>query len=239
MKPVHAKLALMMAATLSGVMMGGAEPVKVDDPSGILRKPIPDKLVVLTFDDGPVSGFTVVAPILKSFGFGGSFYICDFDAFRTRKDWYLTWRQMIAMADAGLEIGNHTTGHAGGCRIGGYLSMEDDLVANGVPKPTAIAWPVFAVNKDTYPELVAAGYTFGRGGQCIQITAGTLALSTARSLGEKTDVTISDGAILAMNFKGEMRIGRLIIAGKPQPAATYSAATTPNTIKGIGVLKTQ
>ena len=46
------------------------------DPTGILRKPIPDKLVVLTFDDGPASGYTVVAPILKSFGFNGSFYVC-------------------------------------------------------------------------------------------------------------------------------------------------------------------
>jgi len=145
-------------------MVSRAEPLKVDDPMGVLRKPIPDKLVVLTFDDGPASGYTVVAPILKSFGFNGSFYICDFDSFRTRKDWYLTWRQMKAMADQGFDIGNHTTGHAGGCRIGGFLSMEDDMVANGVPKPTTIAWPVFAVNTDTYPELVAAGYTFGRGG---------------------------------------------------------------------------
>ncbi|MEI7954656.1 MAG: autotransporter-associated beta strand repeat-containing protein [Verrucomicrobiota bacterium] len=149
---------------VAGIMIGRAEPPKVDDPSGILRKSIPDKLVVLTFDDGPASGYTVVAPILKSFGFGGSFYVCDFDSFRTRKDWYLTWRQMRAMADEGFEIGNHTTGHAGGCRIGGYLSLEDDMVANGVPKPVTIAWPVFQVNTDTYPELVAAGYTFGRGG---------------------------------------------------------------------------
>lgn len=134
------------------------------DPLGVLRKPIPDKLVVLTFDDGPLSGYTVVAPILKSFGFGGSFYVCDFDSFRTRKDWYMTWRQMKAMTDAGFEIGNHTTGHAGGCRIGGFLSLEDDLVANGVPKPTTIAWPVFAVNTVTYPELAANGYLFGRGG---------------------------------------------------------------------------
>ncbi|MEI7901326.1 MAG: autotransporter-associated beta strand repeat-containing protein [bacterium] len=154
----------MVAALLVGALLGRAEPARADDPTGILRKPIPDKLVVLTFDDGPLSGYTVVAPILKSFGFNGSFYICDFDSFRTRKDWYMTWRQMKAMADQGFEIGNHTTGHAGGCRIGGFLSLEDELVANGVPKPTTIAWPVFAVNKDTYPELVAAGYTFGRGG---------------------------------------------------------------------------
>ncbi len=134
------------------------------DPLGVLRKPIPDKLVVLTFDDGPASHATFVAPLLKSLGFGGSFYICDFDSFKTRKDWYLTWRQMIAMADQGFEIGNHTVGHAGGSGIGPYLAMEDQLRANGVPKPETIAWPMFQVNANTFPELAANGYTFGRGG---------------------------------------------------------------------------
>jgi autotransporter-associated beta strand protein len=152
------------AILAAGTMLACAEPAKVDDPTGILRKPVPDKVVALTFDDGPASSYTVVAPILKSMGFGGSFYICDFDSFRTRKDWYLTWRQMKAMADQGFDIGNHTTGHAGGSSIGGFLSLEDDLVANGVPKPTTIAWPVFAVNTGTYPELTKNGYTFGRGG---------------------------------------------------------------------------
>jgi len=152
------------AGVFSGLMVSGAEPAKVDDPMGVLRKPIPDKVVALTFDDGPASGYTVVAPILKSFGFNGSFYICDFDSFRTRKDWYMTWRQMKAMADQGFDIGNHTTGHAGGSSIGGFLSLEDEMVANGVPKPVTIAWPVFAVNTGTYPELTKNGYTFGRGG---------------------------------------------------------------------------
>jgi autotransporter-associated beta strand protein len=71
------------------------------------------------------------------------------------------------------------------------------------------------------------------------LSAGTLALATARSLGGKTDVTVSNGATLALNFKGELRIGKLIIDGKPQPAGSYSAANTPKFIKGTGVLKTQ
>ncbi len=136
----------------------------VDVSEGILRKPIPEKLVVLTFDDGPASGYTVVVPTLKSLGFGGSFYVCDFDSFHTRKDWYLTWRQMKSMADAGFEIGNHTMGHVGGASIDPFLNMEDELLANNVPKPTTIAWPVHQVNTSTYPELAAHGYVFGRGG---------------------------------------------------------------------------
>ena len=107
------------------------------DPAGILKKPIPDKLIVLTFDDGPLSGYTVAAPILKSHGFGGSFYVCDFDSFQTRKDWYLTFRQMKAMADGGLEIGNHSAGHFSG--FGAMMGMEDELLAHNVPRPKTIA----------------------------------------------------------------------------------------------------
>jgi len=156
------EIIILAAIALPSVALG--LPPGRPDPCGILIKPIPDKLVVLTFDDGPASGYTVVAPILKSFGFNGSFYICDFDSFSTRKDWYLTWRQMKAMADDGFEIGNHTRGHGGGSPIGPFLDMEDQLLANGVPKPTTIAWPVYRANTSTYPHLAANGYTFGRGG---------------------------------------------------------------------------
>jgi len=130
----------------------------------VLRKPIPDKVVALTFDDSCASQATVVAPILKKHGFGGSFYICNFASFATRKDWYMTWRQMKVLAADGFEIGNHTRGHPGGSGIGPYLAMEDELRANGLPKTTTIAWPRYHVNAKTFADLTANGYVFGRGG---------------------------------------------------------------------------
>lgn len=80
-------MVLIAAALFAGVAIGQADPTKQDettsgDPNGILLKRIPEKLVVLTFDDGCASHATIVAPILKSLGFGGSFYVCDFDSFR-------------------------------------------------------------------------------------------------------------------------------------------------------------
>jgi len=134
------------------------------ETSGVLKKAIPDRLVVLTFDDACASHATVVAPILKRLGFGATFYICNFDSFSARKDWYLTWRQMKALADDGFEIGNHTSGHGGGPQIGAFLNMEDQLLANDVPKPTTVCWPMYQVNTKTFPDLIANGYVFGRGG---------------------------------------------------------------------------
>ena len=132
------------------------------DPNGILRKPIPDRLVVLTFDDAPASHATIVAPILKPLGFGGSFYVCDFDSFKTRKDWYMTWRQMKDLDKQGFEIGNHTVGHAGS--LSAFQAMEDELFANGGPWMTTVCWPLYGVAWNICPDLSKGGYTFGRGG---------------------------------------------------------------------------
>jgi len=49
-------------------------------------EPIPDKLVVLTFDDSKASHYTVVRPLLKKYGFGATFFITEGFTFRTRKD---------------------------------------------------------------------------------------------------------------------------------------------------------
>ena len=65
---------------------------------------------------------------------------------------------------------------------------------------------------------------------------GTLSIASAKSLGEKTDVYLSEGATLELGFKGEMRVNKLYLDGKPQPDGTYSAATAPKFIKGTGIL---
>ena len=70
------------------------------------------------------------------------------------------------------------------------------------------------------------------------VTQGTLSIASAKSLGEKTDVYISEGATLELSFKGELKIGKLYLDGKVQPAGSYSAENAPKYIKGKGLLKT-
>jgi peptidoglycan/xylan/chitin deacetylase (PgdA/CDA1 family) len=110
---------MMGAMLLAGATIGWAAATTPDDPTGIIKKPIPDKTVVFTFDDGCASNATIAAPILKKHGFSGTFYVSDAYGFRERKDWYMTWRQIKGMADDGFEIGNHTRGH-------GILSLTDE-----------------------------------------------------------------------------------------------------------------
>src|SRR5688500_9054676 len=81
-------------------------------PIGALER-IPDRLVVLTFDDSKASHYTVVRPLLKKYGFGATFFITEGFSFHTNKDDYLTWEQIAQLHRDGFEIGNHTRDHKG------------------------------------------------------------------------------------------------------------------------------
>ena len=79
--------------------------------------PIPDKLVVLTFDDGCKSDVGFVMPLLKKYGFGATFFFTDAflreDSLKgeNNSENYMTWEEAIRINNAGFEIGNHTRTH--------------------------------------------------------------------------------------------------------------------------------
>ena len=77
--------------------------------------PIPEKLVVLTFDDGCISDAEFVMPLLSEYGFGATFFFTDaFLRDESLKDEnYMTWNDALKIHKAGFEIGNHTKNHRG------------------------------------------------------------------------------------------------------------------------------
>src|SRR5215469_16513321 len=77
------------------------------------REPIPEKLVVLTFDDSVKSHHSVVRPILKKYGFGATFFVTEGFDFPTNKKDYMTWAEIAELHADGFEIGNHTRDHLG------------------------------------------------------------------------------------------------------------------------------
>ena len=116
---------------------------------------------------------------------------------------------------------------AGSGEIAGNIADPHDRAGKATTAITKLGsgtWTLSGSNSYTGPTTVAKGI---------------LSLASARSLGDKTDVYVSDGAALALNFPGEMHIGKLYFSGKLQPAGTYSAASDPKYIKGTGVLRNQ
>lgn len=133
-------------------------------------EPVPDKVVVLTFDDSVASHYTVARPLLKRYGFGATFFITEGFSFRTNKQAYMTWGQIAELHRDGFEIGNHTRDHLG-INLHNVVRLKEQLDAisdrcreHGIPTPVTFAWPGNAFHTNALPVLQAAGIRFARRG---------------------------------------------------------------------------
>src|SRR6266481_3944027 len=121
---------------------------------GPARKPIPDKLVVLTFDDASKSHFTIARPILKKYGFGATFFVTEGWDFGTNKKDYMTWQEIAQLHKDGFEIGNHTRDHLAVTDktlrelIAQVRTLNARFKEHGIPEPVSFAYPGNAIHKD-------------------------------------------------------------------------------------------
>jgi peptidoglycan/xylan/chitin deacetylase (PgdA/CDA1 family) len=121
--------------------------------SDLARGVHPASAVVLTFDDGYEDAATTALPILRANGARGTFYVSSGFVGTPR---HLTWKEMRALRDAGMEVACHGTMHldlatldraaqlaeAGGCmrRFAHYL---------GGRPPDTYAYPAGQYNTTT------------------------------------------------------------------------------------------
>lgn len=135
----------------------------------ILKKQIPNKLVVLTFDDATESQYTIVAPLLKQFGFGATFFVCEFPS-NFRDSLYMNWQQIKKLDKMGFEIANHTRTHAAVSKLTkaqfleelNYIEGKCDSL--GIRKPSNFAYPGYDLSLPVLDILQEKGYKFARAG---------------------------------------------------------------------------
>ena len=72
--------------------------------------PLPEKPIVLTFDDGYKDAYDYAFPILRKYGFVGTFFIIT-DRITYNEPSYATWDQIIEMHNAGMDIQSHSRTH--------------------------------------------------------------------------------------------------------------------------------
>lgn len=72
--------------------------------------PLPAKPIILTFDDGYIDHYVNVFPILKEYGFIGTFFIIT-GMPDNHVPGYVTWEQIREMSDAGMDMESHTKTH--------------------------------------------------------------------------------------------------------------------------------
>ncbi len=139
-------------------------------PPAAALEPIPERLVVLTFDDSVKSHYTVARSVLKEYGFGATFFVTEGFTFKTNKTDYMTWEEIRSLHGDGFEIGNHTRDHMGvNAENVGQLEeqlrgIEEQCQQVGIPKPVSFAWPGNVIAREALPVLGRHGIVFARRG---------------------------------------------------------------------------
>ena len=144
-------------------------------------QPVPDQLIVLTFDDAVKSHRTVVAPLLKELGFGATFFVTH--KWMDDRTNFMTWQEISEIHQMGFEIGNHSWTHddfsqpKNAARLAGELALVDRELAQTkpqVPRPVSFAYCGNGFGPEAVGELVRLGYQFARRGEQPEAHYGTL-----------------------------------------------------------------
>jgi peptidoglycan/xylan/chitin deacetylase (PgdA/CDA1 family) len=123
----------------------------------------PAHAVVLTFDDGYADAATTALPLLRAEGAKATFYISSGFVGTPR---HLSWKQVRALRDAGMEIACHGTYHldlstldrAGQRREAAHCS-ETFRRYLGAFKPATYAFPAGKYDATTFAILKELGFT--------------------------------------------------------------------------------
>jgi peptidoglycan/xylan/chitin deacetylase (PgdA/CDA1 family) len=98
------------AAQMSWLARNGYHPITTDDLFAYLggSRGLPNRPVILTFDDGYADFYNTALPILRSHDFTAVAYVVS--GFIGRPG-YMSGEQVLAADRAGIEIGSHTVDH--------------------------------------------------------------------------------------------------------------------------------
>lgn len=88
----------------------GYKTITISKMADIIRHggQIPEKPIVITFDDGALDVYENAFPIMQDYGFVGCFYIV---ANRLNADGFVGFDELTEMVDKGWEIGSHSFSH--------------------------------------------------------------------------------------------------------------------------------
>lgn len=127
-------------------------------------KPIPEKSVVITFDDGYRDNYVNAFPILKELNMKASIFVIGS---YVNKDLYLTGDEIKEMSDYGIDIESHTFSHKGLPTMSYDEQLKELKKSKEViekltqKKVISIAYPEGKYNENTKKAVSNAGYSMG------------------------------------------------------------------------------
>lgn len=196
------------------------------------------RTVVLTFDDATASHREFVAPLLKKYGFGATFYICEYPGFEN-KEHYMTWEQVRELSNMGFEIGNHTRDHRSMKRLTRaeideeIVYIEEKCREYAIPHPVTFAYPGYGTSPDGIELLREKGYKYARHGNDKPYIAGVSdpMLLPSYAIHEKDDRTLAFLQEIMMKAEEGQAIV-LCFHGVPDLAHDF-VSTSPKAFKAI------
>lgn len=125
-------------------------------------EPVPEKSVVLTFDDGYVDNYVNAFPTLKEFGFTATIFIITNTV--DTNNIYLNSKQIKEMVDNGIDIESHTVDHEDLDKLNYEKQLEELKNSKAYLEKLLnkdikyIAYPTGKYNKDTLKAAKESGY---------------------------------------------------------------------------------
>ena len=133
--------------------------------SGSTQPTSPTKTVVsITFDDGQATQYSIF-PVLRSHAMTATFYVNSGMVGTSR--FYMGWQQLYQLANAGNEIGGHTSHHAVLDQVSEQTAIKEicedrkRLIQEGFAPVTSFAYPTAAVGQST-SVVRSCGYSSAR-----------------------------------------------------------------------------
>lgn len=214
------------ASQMDWLAANAYHPIDFDDLRGYLlgHESLPEKPVVLTFDDGYRDMYTTAFPILRAHGFKAVSYVVS--GFVNSPS-YVTTDQLLKMDANGIQIGAHTVSHADLTTLSA-AGLRHEVVDSKASLEALIVRPVldFCYPSGKFNDAVvsvvrAAGFE----------TATTTQPGVSHTAGDRyiwTRVRVSGGESLAQ-FASNL--------GQPEPAVTVTPDALPAS-RGIQLKRT-
>lgn len=161
----------------------GFTAVTLDELAAFVRgdRELPERAVVITFDDGYASVYHYAYPVLQALGFKASVFIIgnripeQTEPYDPTRLTYASWQQLREMVAAGVvTVENHSwDGHDEWIGLPPFslwdrpsIARDFDRVsgaveAAGLPRPAAVAYPFGAYDRQVVAAAEAAGLTLG------------------------------------------------------------------------------
>ena len=127
---------------------------------------LPDRTVVLTFDDGYANFYTRALPLLAQYGFTATVFVTSGWVQEAGPERMLSWSQLAEAARAGMEVGAHSSQHPQLDQLPEKLLREELYSSKeriedklGLPVP-GLAYPFGYSNAKVRQVTREAGYSY-------------------------------------------------------------------------------